>query len=52
MLSVNPKNRISSSQALEHPYITEKSVNMFGSMRNRINKPIYAKPTKKERISI
>lgn len=47
MLSINPKKRIGSTQALQHPYITEKSVNMFGSMRNRINTPRFAKPVKR-----
>jgi serine/threonine protein kinase len=50
MLLINPNGRISSEKALEHAFITEKSVNMFGSMRNRANKPLYAKQSgKKER---
>jgi len=47
MLTINPKNRISASQAIEHSYITDRSVNIFGSMRNRISRPIYIKASRK-----
>lgn len=47
MLVLDPKKRISASQAMEHSYISDKQVNIFGSVRDRISKPIYVKVSKK-----
>lgn len=33
---------------MDHPYICEKAVNIFGSVRNRISKPIYIKASRKK----
>ncbi len=52
MLTINPKNRISATQAIQHSYISEKTVNIFGSMRNRITKPIYMKASRKNITSL
>lgn len=52
MLSINPTNRISASEAMEHSYICEKIVNIFGSVRNRLTKPIYMKVSRKNITSL
>ena len=47
MLILDPMKRISASQAMEHSYISDKQVNIFGSVRDRISKPLYIKASKK-----
>lgn len=47
LLAIDPNKRITASEAMEHSYISEKAVNIFGSMRNRISKPVYLKASRK-----
>ena len=47
MLILDPKKRISALQALEHSYISDKQVNIFGSVLDRMSIPFYINATKK-----